>query len=106
GRVLKNPKGPELRFEKKSEERNMRNPSSKRMVFILVATLLAVSINAASQASQAPHNETIWQKLKKSATQTGQNAAQQGGPQAQQVQQQVQQQIPIIGGQPNQMNAN
>ena len=84
----------------------MRNPSSKRMVFILVATLLAVSINAASQASQAPHNETIWQKLKKSATQTGQNAAQQGGQQAQQVQQQVQQQIPIIGGQPNQMNAN
>ena len=84
----------------------MRNAKSKRMIFVLLAILVAVSVNATAQASPAPQNETIWQKLKKSAKQTGQNAAQQGGQQAQQVQQQVQQQIPVIGGQPNQMNAN
>ena len=84
----------------------MRNANSKRMMFVLLAILVAASVNATAQASPAPQNETIWQKLKKSAKQTGQNAAQQGGQQAQQVQQQVQQQIPIIGGQPNQMNAN
>ncbi len=84
----------------------MCNARCKRILFILVATLAAVSANAAAQTAQAPQNETIWQKLKKSAKQTGQNAAQQGGQQAQQVQQQVQQQIPVIGGQPNQMNAN
>lgn len=83
----------------------MRYGSSKRIIFILVATLLALSVNAAAQAAQAPQNENIWQKLKKSAKQTGQNAAQQGGQQAQQMQQQVQQQVPVIGGQPYQANA-
>ncbi|MBZ5550255.1 MAG: hypothetical protein LAO22_20240 [Acidobacteriia bacterium] len=81
----------------------MRRARSKRISLILVATLVAVSVNV---AAQAPQNESIWQKIKKSAKQTGQNAAQQGSQQAQQVQQQVQQQIPVIGGQPNQMNAN
>lgn len=79
---------------------------SKRIIPVLVATLVAVSVNVAAQAAQAPQNESVWQKIKKSAKQTGQNAAQQGGQQAQQVGQQVQQQIPVIGGQPNQMNAN
>jgi hypothetical protein len=83
----------------------MRSARSKRIIFILVATLVAVSVNVAAQAAQATQNESIWQKIKKSAKQTGQNAAQQGGQQAQQVQQQIQQQIPIVGGQPNQMNA-
>ena len=50
---------------------------SKRIIPVLVATLVAVSVNVAAQAAQAPQNESVWQKIKKSAKQTGQNAAQQ-----------------------------
>lgn len=83
----------------------MRSAKSKRVVAILAAILVVASVSLAAQTQSPTQNESIWQKLKKSAKQQGQAAAQQGSQQVQQVQQGVQQQIPVVGGQANQTNA-
>ena len=83
----------------------MRHTEIKRNLIIVLATLLAGSILALAQNTQPQQKESLWQKLKSSAKQTGQNTVQQGSQQvqqgAQQVQQNVQQQIPGGGGQMN-----
>jgi hypothetical protein len=96
----------------------MRSTNAKRSFIILIATLLAISVFGLAQNTQAPPNqqpqqkESLWQKLKNSAKQTGQSTVQQGTQQvqqgtqqvqqgAQQMQQQVQQQIPGAAGQNN-----
>lgn len=69
----------------------MRSTTLKSVTILVAVTLLTLAVNAAAQ------NESIWQKLKKQAKQSGQNAAQQG---SQQVQQQMQQ-LPGGGNQTN-----
>ena len=70
-------------------------------------TIIAVSmLFAASGAAFAQtQNQSVWQRIKNSAKQTGQNTAQQGTQQVQQGAQQVQQGVQQgIGGVGNQMN--
>jgi len=92
----------------------MHRTDRKKILVILTASVLATSaLGLAQNTQQQPQQkESIWQKLKNSAKQTGQSTVQQGTQQvqqgaqqvqqgAQQMQQNVQQQIPGAGGQMN-----
>src|SRR5690348_6534034 len=69
---------------------------------IIALSVLLVASGAALAQTQ---NQSIWQRIKNSAKQTGQNTAQQGAQQVQQGAQQVQQGVQQgIGGVGNQMN--
>ncbi|HVO59633.1 MAG TPA: hypothetical protein VMT53_01790 [Terriglobales bacterium] len=77
------------------------NAAKTKGAIIVIGVLLAASSAVLAQTQ----NQSIWQKIKNSAKQTGQNTAQQGAQQVQQGAQQVQQGVQQgIGGVGNQMN--